>query len=314
MPLPDPNTTSRNRGSSPGGRTTASQGSPANSAARSMSAHHVHARAACGTEAGRRRRARPGSSRRPAARPARDDILSRRKIGRPSPADGCQPLVISRTRIRHRAQPPQAQQLLQLTELLRTPRALHGGRVLNQELRVIFLRQHAEDPDRIIRIVIINRVRSHQATPFTVPQRTGARGRPQASILRTTSLARLTLGRTRTAHRTHLQQPPGGNPAPPHAPTASAQPTQLTCPKTDRTSPEHECAGTSSHLRSHGPDLGTVKPPPNRLQPRRTLLSPTQTALWAASDHPPPRPLKPNRQRSDLGVGTAGFEPATPRL
>jgi hypothetical protein len=83
---------------------------------------------------------------------------------------------------------------------------------------VIFLRQHAEDPDRIIRIVIINRVRSHQATPFTVPQRTGARGRPQASILRTTSLARLTLGRTRTAHRTHLQQQSGGNPAPPALP------------------------------------------------------------------------------------------------
>ena len=58
---------------------------------------------------------------------------------------------------------------------------------------MIFLRQHAEDPDRIIRIVIINRVRSHQATPFTVPQRTGAHGRPQASIPRTTSPARLTI-------------------------------------------------------------------------------------------------------------------------
>jgi hypothetical protein len=46
MPLPDPNTASRKRGSSPGGRTTASQGCPANSAAQSTSA----SRACSGSE------------------------------------------------------------------------------------------------------------------------------------------------------------------------------------------------------------------------------------------------------------------------
>jgi hypothetical protein len=69
---------------------------------------------------------------------------------------GRQPLFIPRTRVSDGPQPPQSQQLLQLTELLRTPRPFHGGCVLSQELRMVTLRQHGEDLDRVIRIVIIN--------------------------------------------------------------------------------------------------------------------------------------------------------------
>jgi hypothetical protein len=74
---------------------------------------------------------------------------------------GRQPLLIPRTGVSDGPQPPQPQQLLKLTELLRTPRPFHGGCVLSQELRMVTLRQHGEDPDWIIRIMIINWMRSH---------------------------------------------------------------------------------------------------------------------------------------------------------
>jgi hypothetical protein len=72
-----------------------------------------------------------------------------------------QPLLIPRARVSDSPQPPQSQQLLKLTELLRTPGPFHGRCVLSQELRMVALRQHGEDPDRVIRIVIINWMRSH---------------------------------------------------------------------------------------------------------------------------------------------------------
>ena len=71
---------------------------------------------------------------------------------------GGQPLLIPWTGVSDGPQPPPSQQLLQLTELLRTPRPFYGGCVLSQELRMVTLRQHGQDPDRV---VIINRVRSH---------------------------------------------------------------------------------------------------------------------------------------------------------
>ena len=74
---------------------------------------------------------------------------------------GGQPIRIPRTGVSERPQPPQSQQLLQLTELLRTPRTFHGSCVLSQELRMVALRKHGEDPDRVIRLMIINRMRSH---------------------------------------------------------------------------------------------------------------------------------------------------------
>jgi hypothetical protein len=72
-----------------------------------------------------------------------------------------QPFLIPRTGVSDRPQPPQSQQLLQLTELLRTPRTFHGSCVLSQELRMVTIRQHGQDPDRVIRIMIINWMRSH---------------------------------------------------------------------------------------------------------------------------------------------------------
>jgi hypothetical protein len=69
---------------------------------------------------------------------------------------GRQSLLISRPGISDRPQPPQ---LLQLTELFQTTRTLQGGRVLSQELRVVTLRKHAQDLERLIRTVIINRMR-----------------------------------------------------------------------------------------------------------------------------------------------------------
>jgi hypothetical protein len=46
-------------------------------------------------------------------------------------------------------------------ELLRTPRPFHGGCVLSQELCTVALREYREDLDRVIRIMIINWMRSH---------------------------------------------------------------------------------------------------------------------------------------------------------
>ena len=83
--------------------------------------------------------------------------------------DGRQPLLIPGTGISDRPQPPRPQQFLQLTELLRPQRTLHRSRVLSQELRVITPRKHAEDLDRVIRIVLINRMRSHSPLRFGIP-------------------------------------------------------------------------------------------------------------------------------------------------
>jgi hypothetical protein len=69
---------------------------------------------------------------------------------------GSQPLLIPWTGVSDGPQPPQSQQLLKPAELLQTPRPFHGGCVLSQELRMVALRQHAEDLDRVIRIMIIN--------------------------------------------------------------------------------------------------------------------------------------------------------------
>jgi hypothetical protein len=74
---------------------------------------------------------------------------------------GGQPLLIPRTGVSDGPQPPQSQQLAQLTELLRTPRAFHGGCVLSQELRMVALRQRGEDLDRVIRIMISNWMDGH---------------------------------------------------------------------------------------------------------------------------------------------------------
>ena len=76
-------------------------------------------------------------------------------------AGGGQPILIPRTGVSDGPQPPQSQHLLQLTELLRTPRPFYGSCVLSQELRTVTLRQHGQDPDRVITIMIINRMRSH---------------------------------------------------------------------------------------------------------------------------------------------------------
>ena len=70
-------------------------------------------------------------------------------------------LLIPWTGVSDGPQPPQSQQLLKLMELLRTPRPLHGGCVLSQELRMVGLREYREDLDRVIRIMIINWMRSH---------------------------------------------------------------------------------------------------------------------------------------------------------
>jgi hypothetical protein len=72
-----------------------------------------------------------------------------------------QPFLIPRTAVSDGPQPPQSQQLLELTELLRTPRPFHGGCVLSQELRMVTLREYGEDLNRVIRIMIINWMRSH---------------------------------------------------------------------------------------------------------------------------------------------------------
>ena len=122
---------------------------------------------------------------------------------------------------------------------------------------MIVLRQQAEDPDRITGIVIINRVRSHQAAPFTVPQRTGAHGRPQASILRATSPARPALGRTRTAHRTHYSSRLAEIPLPLRSRsqrTADKAPLPKDLPNVAHSTRARE---TSSHLRSHGQSWAT---------------------------------------------------------
>ena len=74
---------------------------------------------------------------------------------------GGQPLLISWTGISDGPQPPQSQQLLKLTGLPGTPRPFHGGCVFSQELRMVAIRQHGEDLDRVFRIVIINWMRSH---------------------------------------------------------------------------------------------------------------------------------------------------------
>jgi hypothetical protein len=74
---------------------------------------------------------------------------------------GGQPLLIPRTQVRGGPQPPQSQQLLKLTELPGTPHPFHGSCVLSPELRRVALRQHAEDLDRVIPIMIINWMRSH---------------------------------------------------------------------------------------------------------------------------------------------------------
>ena len=72
---------------------------------------------------GNPRRTRPGNSPgRPAARPAGNHLLSRRDTGRPAMTGGHQPLLITRTGVGDGPQPPQSQQLLELAELLRTPR------------------------------------------------------------------------------------------------------------------------------------------------------------------------------------------------
>jgi len=76
-------------------------------------------------------------------------------------AGGGQPLLIPWTGVSDGPQPPQSQQLLKLTELLRTSRPFHGGCVLSQELRMVVIREHGEDPDRVIRIMIIDWMRSH---------------------------------------------------------------------------------------------------------------------------------------------------------
>ncbi len=83
---------------------------------------------------------------------------------------GRQSLLIPGTGVSDRPQPPHPEQFLQLTELLRPQRTLHRSRVLSQELRVITPRKHAEDLDRVIRIAILNRTRSHsppRSTPCT---------------------------------------------------------------------------------------------------------------------------------------------------
>lgn len=74
---------------------------------------------------------------------------------------GGQALLIPWTVVSDGPQPPQSQQLLKLTELLRTPRPFHGGCVLSQELRMVALSQQGEDLDWVIRIMIINWMRSH---------------------------------------------------------------------------------------------------------------------------------------------------------
>ena len=71
-----------------------------------------------------------------------------------------QSLLIPWTGVRDGPQPPQSQQLLKLMELLRTPRPFHGGCVLSQELCMVALREYGEDLDRVIRIMIINWMRS----------------------------------------------------------------------------------------------------------------------------------------------------------
>jgi hypothetical protein len=54
---------------------------------------------------------------------------------------------------------------------------------------MVTLRQHGEDLDRIIKIMIINRMRSH--SPFhSAPQKTAAHGSPHSISVRTTSPAR----------------------------------------------------------------------------------------------------------------------------
>ncbi len=140
-------------------------GLPSAAPQRSPRAHRAHAQAVSGTEPGPRRRTRPGNSpRRPAARPAGDHLLSRRDTGRPAMTGAWRRRFRSSppwTGVSDGPQPPPSQQLLELTELLRTPRPFHGDGVLSQELRMVALRQHGEDPDRVIRIMIINWMRSH---------------------------------------------------------------------------------------------------------------------------------------------------------
>jgi hypothetical protein len=137
MPLPEADTASRKRGSSPGDRITASQAAWL-TPRHSRRAHHAHAQAASGIEPWPPRRTRPGNSpHRSAARPAGNHLLSRRDTGRPGMAGGRQPLLIPQTGVSNGPQPPQAQQLMQLTEPLPTPRTFHGGCVLGQELRMV---------------------------------------------------------------------------------------------------------------------------------------------------------------------------------
>ena len=51
---------------------------------------------------------------------------------------------------------------------------------------MVTLRQHGEDGDRIIKIMIINRMRSHSPL-HSAPQKTAAHGSPYAISVRTTS-------------------------------------------------------------------------------------------------------------------------------
>ena len=58
--------------------------------------------------------------------------------------------------------PLREQQVMKVTELLRTPGLFDGGVVLGEELGVVFARQRTQDLDRIIRRRFIDRMRSHQ--------------------------------------------------------------------------------------------------------------------------------------------------------
>jgi hypothetical protein len=73
----------------------------------------------------------------------------------------CQSPGVVRAGVRDRPQPPQTQHLLEVAELFRASRAIHGGGIFAPELRVVLLGEDMQDLDRVVRIRIIGGVCGH---------------------------------------------------------------------------------------------------------------------------------------------------------
>jgi hypothetical protein len=104
--------------------------------------------------------AQPATGGRDPFTPVRDYILD----GRAGCAiqGGSEPLLEALAGVRDSAQPPEAQQVVEVAIVLRPPRPGRRGRILGPELLVVLTGKNAKNLHRVIWVRFIRRLRRHR--------------------------------------------------------------------------------------------------------------------------------------------------------